>query len=351
MTYIVLFLVLMLTSLIYVWLHYSNLKKLYIITDFTADLFSTLEIDKMLPLVVDKIMLMLKPLRCSIMMLDNNNCLRIRVGKNISKYAIRGLKLRYGEGVAGKALDSGMVTFIKNISESKEYYKLFEVGYKNVKKESLIAIPLKYQEVKYGVINLHYPVRKKFPANYIEKIILKLVQEQLSVAIHNCFSYQEVVSDAMTKLYNHNYFIKRLEEELFLARKYVTRLSLIMFDIDYFKKVNDTYGHQVGDLVLIEVANVLRDVVRVTDISGRYGGEEFGIIMPNTNLKGAKIIAERLRENIEKRKIFVLDKSITVTCSFGVAESNSEETVEQFLYRTDKMLYTAKNMGRNKVYG
>lgn len=350
MIYIALFLILVLIIVCF-YFHFSNQKKLSLISDFISELFSTLEIDKMLPIVLDKIVSMLKPTRCSIMMLDNHNCLRIRVGKNISKYAMRAMKLKYGEGLAGKSLSTGLITFIKDISKSQEYYKLFEVGYKKVKKESMVIIPLKYQETKYGVINLHYPVRKKFPSNSTEKIVLKLIQDQVSVAIHNCYTYQEVVSDSMTKLYNHHYFVKRLEEEVYLSRKYSTKLSLIMFDIDHFKKINDTYGHQVGDLVLIEVANLLKEFVRATDICGRYGGEEFGIIMPNTNLKGAKIIAERLREDIANHKIFVLDKSISVTCSFGVAENNFDESVEDFLYRADKMLYTAKNMGRNKVCG
>ncbi len=343
--------VVILGIVIYAYISSLNLKKLSIVTEFTSDLFSSLEIDKVLPLVVDKIMIMLNPKRCSIMMLDDNNNLRIKVGKNISKYAIRGLKLKLGEGIAGQALKEGKMTFVRDVSMSPQYYKMFEVGYKNVKKESLVVIPLKYQDINYGVINLHYPVRNSFPSSYTEKVILKLVMEQVSVSIHNCLTYQKVVNDAMTKLFNHNYFIKRLEEEIFLARKYSTKLSLIMFDIDHFKKVNDTYGHQVGDLVLIEVANILQDNIRLTDIAGRYGGEEFGVILPNTNLKMAKVIAERLRENIAGRKIISLDKVINVTSSFGVAEFKVEETTEQLLYRADKMLYTAKNMGRNRVYG
>lgn len=341
--------VIVLVVVVYSYLSWWNLKKLSIISNFTSDLFSTVEIEKLLPLVVNKVVEILNPKRCSIMLLDENNCLRIKIGRNISTYAIRSLKLPLGEGIAGRALEEGKITFVRDVSKSPFYFKLFEVGYKTIKRESLFVIPIKYNEIKYGVLNLHYPVRKKFPATKTEKIIAQLIMEQVSVAVHNCITYQKTVSDAMTKLYNHNYFLKRLEDEIYLSRKYGTKLSLILLDVDYFKKVNDVYGHQAGDMVLVEIARLLKDFTKLTDVVGRYGGEEFGIILPNTSLRAATVIAERLREEIQGRKIFFEDKVISVTCSFGVAEFKVEEVTEKFVYRADKMLYTAKNLGRNRV--
>ncbi len=329
----------------------SQYYKIELISSIVSDLSSSLDIDKILPKIADKISLLLNPSRISIMLLDENNYLRIRYGKNISSYALRKLKLKPMQGIAGQVLETGLPAVVKDISKSQYYYKLFDTDYKLLKKELLVSIPIKFKDIKYGVLNLHFPIRKKnFPKTKFEKIILQLIMQQVSNVIHNCFVYQSAVSDNMTKLYNHQYIISRLQEEIYSTRKFSTKLSLILFDIDHFKKINDEYGHQAGDTVITEIAKLLKEEVRFHDICGRYGGEEFCIILPNTSVSEATNVAERLRKEIETKKFFVNNKTISVTCSFGVAELTPEDTLETFIARTDKMLYNAKNSGRNKVF-
>ena len=127
-----------------------------------------------------------------------------------------------------------------------------------------------------------------------------------------------------------------------------------MTDIDFFKSVNDTYGHAVGDLVLKTVSKVIKSQLRDYDIAGRYGGEEFLLLLPYTNFEDAKIVAERLRKSIETKKIDISKilpdhKSISVTMSLGVAQYNQSEYEKVFIQNADKALYKAKESGRNKV--
>ncbi|MCW8931514.1 MAG: diguanylate cyclase [Gammaproteobacteria bacterium] len=154
------------------------------------------------------------------------------------------------------------------------------------------------------------------------------------------------VTDTLTKLYNRLRLDQKLTEEFYHTRRYHHPLSIIMLDVDHFKEVNDTYGHQVGDFVLIGIADLIRKGIRKTDFVGRWGGEEFLIICPETPAQGAKELAETLRKKLEQR---TFDQVGQKTCSFGVATLNDEESVELLLSRADKALYTAKESGRNRV--
>ena len=324
-------------------------RQIYNIVDLLSSINYSLDIDKILPQIMDKIMIILNPKKASLMLIDDKGGLKIKIARNISNYIIRGLELKPDKGVAGKAISLGKPILVKDISKSEHYYKIFKEDIKPLKKESLISIPIKFLDKNLGVLNLHFKTRSKFPKTKIEEIMLKIISQQLAGVINNCYIYLEAVSDKMTKFYNHHYIIKRLQEEIYYAQKYSLHLSLIMFDIDYFKNINDRYGHQAGDTVIMTVADITRENVRLTDILGRYGGEEFCIILPNTTLQEASNVAERLRKKIEENKIYTLNETIKVTCSFGVTEFNYKESMDEFLYRTDKLLYTAKNLGRNTV--
>lgn len=155
-------------------------------------------------------------------------------------------------------------------------------------------------------------------------------------------------TDALTFLPNRRQVIGSLQKEVHRAERYKTSLSISMLDIDYFKKVNDTYGHTVGDQVLIQLADMMREGVRESDMVGRYGGEEFLILLPNTELKKAGELAARLCKSIRETIIDVGEK-LNLTVSIGVAEyKHGEENWQKFLSRADMALYDAKNAGRDR---
>ena len=181
-------------------------------------------------------------------------------------------------------------------------------------------------------------------------------------AIRLSFTIQELVqsnrrlneisiTDALTGLYNRGYMIDRLNLEFKRAARNREILSCLMIDLDHFKRINDTYGHKFGDFILEAFSSRLKGLIRETDIFGRYGGEEFLIILPNTNLEGGRHLAEKLRAGLEAEKIQHDCFSLLVTASFGVAsiENNEVVTADHLLQLSDRALYKAKETGRNRV--
>ncbi len=159
-------------------------------------------------------------------------------------------------------------------------------------------------------------------------------------------------TDPMTKLYNRRYFSELATTVVQLAKRSGLVYSVIMVDIDKFKRINDAYGHKVGDEVIIALAKVLKCNGRKSDIVSRWGGEEFVILLPQTKLDGAAEIAEKLRKNVERLQVFAgEDNKISFTISLGVATVNFEDCpdVEAVINNADKALYVAKESGRNRV--
>jgi polar amino acid transport system substrate-binding protein len=154
------------------------------------------------------------------------------------------------------------------------------------------------------------------------------------------------IIDSLTGIYNRYKIDTTLNQQIAFSKRHKTPLSIIFFDIDHFKKINDTYGHNVGDIVLKELTMLVKNNIREYDIFGRWGGEEFIIILPNTTLKNAVIIAKKLKNVIENNDFSYIGK---LTCSFGVTELKENDTAESFLVRVDNLLYTAKKSGRNTV--
>jgi len=154
--------------------------------------------------------------------------------------------------------------------------------------------------------------------------------------------------DALTGIYNRRFLTTRLKEECERQQRYSRPLSLIMIDIDFFKKVNDTYGHQCGDLILKSVAAKAASVVRKTDFIARYGGEEFCCLLPETSAEAAETVAESLRTHIEKMENIFESKLIKVTISLGISGFLADDTPDTLMKRADDALYQAKHSGRNR---
>jgi diguanylate cyclase (GGDEF)-like protein len=176
-----------------------------------------------------------------------------------------------------------------------------------------------------------------------------------AIAIENRYTHEELerraYSDYLTGLANRRYFIEQAENELARTLRYNGKLSVLMLDIDHFKKVNDTYGHKVGDLVLKQLAEVCRSSLRDVDLVGRIGGEEFAVLLPETASAQAMEAAERLRAAFASAQVTVSSgPPLRFTSSFGVVSlSEKNITIDTLLNRADQALYRAKEAGRNRV--
>ena len=166
---------------------------------------------------------------------------------------------------------------------------------------------------------------------------------------------REVVTDPLTGAYNRRYLDRRLNEEVLIERRYGRPLSVLMLDIDNFKQINDTYGHQAGDQVLTALCGIVTEALRETDILARYGGEEFLVIAPQTLIAGATELAERMRRDIEVHPFTFSEgnnrlRQINITISIGVAGlGNGIDSADKLVRAADAALYRAKQEGRNRV--
>lgn len=188
-----------------------------------------------------------------------------------------------------------------------------------------------------------------------ELTTLELLLGSLIYPLRNAIRYQTALRlallDPLTLLGNRTALDTTLRRELQMAERHQYELSLLMVDVDFFKKINDEYGHQRGDLMLCEIAKGIQSACRSSDISFRYGGEEFVVVLGKTDAAGAKIIAERIRQQIADTTITYNGDTIATTVSIGIAtrSSTEKELIDDLFERADKALYVAKKSGKNRV--
>lgn len=217
----------------------------------------------------------------------------------------------------------------------------------------VIMMPLKAGGKEFGSLALLTPEPVKLTRQ--QRDVLHSAVNHLGLALKNALLYREVKikadHDGLTRIFNRQYFDRRIVEELQRSQRYGQDISLMMFDLDHFKDINDTYGHQAGDLVLKEIGSLLQDSLRTTDFAARYGGEEFAVILPHTGEEQAWLLAERLRRKVEKIRFNYDGREFSVTTSIGVASlsANSFARNPDLVKAADRALYLAKASGRNMV--
>ena len=178
------------------------------------------------------------------------------------------------------------------------------------------------------------------------KFHIQMYEQEQKLKQRNETLKKQSTTDQLTKLYNRQYFDETIEKEIHRSNRYETALSMIIADIDFFKKVNDTYGHIAGDNILADFSAIIKENIRLTDMAFRYGGEEFVILLPSTTAQDAKQLAKKLRL-VVKNHTFKDPKSIT--CSYGISQYEKEETKESFFKKADDALYFVKNNGRDNI--
>jgi len=216
---------------------------------------------------------------------------------------------------------------------------------------SFLGIPLISHDKALGVLT----VALKEPGGISAKQqdMLGIIAGQVAVNIANARLHNQIrlmaTTDGLTGLTNHRHFQDKADERVASALRYPQNISLLLFDIDHFKKVNDTFGHPIGDAVLRKVGSIIRETARDVDIAARYGGEEFAVLMENTDEASAHKMAERLRVNIEKTRFVFEGKTVPVTVSIGIASHPSHcKDKKELIGNADKALYWAKENGRNR---
>ncbi len=215
----------------------------------------------------------------------------------------------------------------------------------------VLAVPLIRDNLTIGIVIL---VNKTKQFCETDLINLNLFASQAALAINNTRLYEKAIlqaqTDSLTGLYNHRHFFELAKKEISRAQRYKHSLTVVMVDIDHFKCINDTFGHPAGDHVLVAIANVCRKLFRNIDIVGRYGGEEFSILLPETPVETATEVAERFRYTIEKTVISYHRRHFSVTVSLGLAALRNDCTsITRLIERADTALYHAKAQGRNRV--
>ena len=209
-------------------------------------------------------------------------------------------------------------------------------------------MPLIAKEKKLGVLNISKPAPYTLDEKDLE--FFKALSNQAAIAIENARLYEMAIKDELTKLYVRRYFDQRLKEEMRRAKRYRGSLTVMLLDIDHFKRFNDTYGHAAGDEVLQFLSKVMRDQVRGVDIVSRHGGEEFAILCPEQSLKDSLAPAERIRATVEATELTLAGHKVRCTVSIGVASYPTDaQRPEALLEMADQALYHAKHTGRNRV--
>jgi len=327
--------------------------KLEIIIDTYNKIGTISSLDNLADFVTAQVLKIVEAEKSSLMVVDKDTGdLVLKSSKGLKKDKVA-MNIKIGELVAGWVAQQGEALLVEDVDTDPRLKSNSKSG--RYKTKSFISLPLKVDSQVIGVMNVTDKLAgiKVFTEDDLR--YLRLVAHHTVIQIENIRLCEKLaslaVTDAVTNLFNHRYFQEQLNVEILRAQRYKHALSLVIFDIDFFKVYNDRYGHLEGDKVLKQVAWIIKQDVRQVDIICRYGGDEFVLILPFTDLNSAKFVAEKIRKSIEEMDLFDKEtqKNIRVTISGGVASYRRDLKKEDLIALADRALYKAKAEGRNRI--
>jgi diguanylate cyclase (GGDEF)-like protein len=335
----------------------KSIFEILALIEFTNILGGTVDFQRMLGMMVDTIKRIIDYDGCCLFLIDESR-------HNVSVAISRGLPETFNQQnipldqfFAENVLSSGQAVLVEDIYREIDRFPGNYTAETFGGLHSMIILPLLVQNSSLGVLMIAKNVVSGF--SYEDLRLLFVISNEAALAIQNKHLYEKVynasISDGLTGLYNHKYFREQLQTQIQTAKAENRTISLILMDIDYFKTINDTYGHLIGDMVLQQIAVILKSALPDEFLIARYGGEEFAALLPETNLDLAMEYCEIIRSKLEEHSFNSEEGTLfKVTISLGVANypkhiSNEERIVEKLIDLADESLYQAKREGRNRV--
>jgi diguanylate cyclase (GGDEF)-like protein len=318
-------------------------------------LTSSSELSAILKKIMGKVKEMMKATAWSVLLVDEETGELIFEKTDSKKSKVmQKFRIKLGEGIAGWVAQEGIPVVVPDVSKDVRFLGKIDKAI-HFKTKSLMCVPIKINDQILGVIELvNKTTGEPFSKEDLD-LLMRLV-DQLAIAIERTSLYQKMtelaITDDLTKLFNTRYLNRTIEIEIQRSSRYHSSLSLIFMDIDFFKRINDRYGHLVGSKVLVEMGQLLIKSLRTVDIVARYGGDEFVIVLPQTPPKSATQIAERMRKAIEQNSFLKKEGyALKMTASFGVASyPESAQSKEDLIRLADDAMYRVKHHTRNAVY-
>lgn len=329
-------------------------EELEILVEIGKALTSSLDLREILSIIMEKVSSLLKPKTWSLLLVDEaTEELTFEIAVSPAAERIKGIRLQKGEGIAGWVALHGEPLLIPNVQEDERFAPQVDAAVAFTTR-SIVCVPVKSKNRILGVVEL---VNSLDESHFDEADvkILGTIADYAAIAIENARNFEKVreliVTDDLTGLFNARYLLEFLDYEIDRARRYGSPLSLVFLDLDFFKDVNDTYGHLAGSTLLTEMGRLIRKHIRKSDMAARYGGDEFVLVLPSTSKEGAFTMASNLRR-IVKDHYFLTDEGyrIRVTASFGIASYPIDAQTKLALIRlADKAMYEVKDSSRDAV--
>jgi diguanylate cyclase (GGDEF)-like protein len=328
-------------------------QELNIFHDVAKALTSSLDLDSILQTILDKMAEYFRPDTWSLLMVDEaKNELYFAIAVGSAAEALKNVRLKIGEGIAGHVAKYGEKLIVPDVSADERFAKRIDQA-TQWETQSIICVPVKSKLRVQGVIQLVNVDLEHF--GNAESFFLQALCDYAAIAIENARSVEKIqeltITDDCTGLYNARHLYKTLETEVYRSARFGYEFSVLFIDLDHFKSVNDTHGHLIGSKLLAEIGYLIKAQLRLIDFAFRYGGDEFVVLLPQTDKDSAMVVARRLRDSL-RASCFCREEglNLNVRASMGLATyPHDAKTPHDIIRQADGMMYEVKNSTRDNI--
>ncbi len=329
------------------------LHELRIFHDVAKALTSSLELDAILQTIMQKMAEFFRPDTWSLLMVDEQrNELYFAIAVGEASESVKNLRLKMGEGIAGWVAQHGQTEIVPDVSKDPRFAKRIDESTK-WETRSIVCLPLRSRHRVLGVIQLVNVTLHNYSES--EMFFLNALCDYAAIAIENARAVEQIqeltITDDCTGLYNARHLYKVLESEVYRSARYNYEFSVIFIDLDHFKQVNDTHGHLIGSKLLAEIGFAVKSQLRLIDYAFRYGGDEFVVLLPQTDKDQAFVVARRIQDTLRASQFCKAEGlNLNVRASMGMATyPHDAATPRDIIERADEMMYAVKNSTRDSI--